>query len=310
MSKVNIPHFSGHASRVLIVDDERMIRLLIKRTIQGSGYQIQEAADGLECLKICQERVPDLILLDAMMPNMDGFNCCIELQKACHRNCPPILMITALDDDDSINRAFDSGAIDYITKPLNLTVLRHRVRRLLQMNWAMSQLQRLTLIDELTQLANRRHFDNYIDQIIDQHSSHRETQISLVLCDIDRFKKINDTYGHLVGDYFLKAVASVIGQSLKRPMDLAARYGGEEFGLILPDTSLEEAIESAEAIRSAVKSIRVHHQEMEIPIKINMSFGVSCISPSILSKEELISRADAALYQAKNEGRDRVVARS
>ncbi|NJK62346.1 MAG: diguanylate cyclase [Synechococcaceae cyanobacterium SM2_3_1] len=292
---------------VLVVDDEKTIRLLLKRLIQQEGYMCIEADDGHQCLAHCQDRRPDLILLDAMMPQMDGFQCCSELQRIYGQSCPPILMITALDDDASINRAFAAGAIDYITKPIHLTVFRHRVRRLLQMSWAMRQLQRLSIIDELTQLANRRHFDHYLEQFWDQKDSAHEKNLSLILCDIDHFKRINDTYGHPVGDLYLREIASIIYQSLKKTTDLAARYGGEEFALVLPDTTLEESLIIAEEIRHQVKTVRVQHLDQAIDCEVSLSLGVAFSPISGTSISEFITKADQALYQAKKAGRDTIV---
>ncbi len=178
------PDFWTVPPRILIVDDEKTIRLILRRILEKDGYQVIEANNGEECLEICQKQLANMILMDAMMPGMDGFTCCGKLHKLLGENSPPVLMITVLDDQASVDLAFQVGATDYVTKPIHWAVLRQRVRRLLEIQWAMSELrrqvekqqmlteklekvnqelERLASVDSLTMIANRRQFDRFIE---------------------------------------------------------------------------------------------------------------------------------------------------
>ena len=322
------PDFEKNPPLILVVDDETTIRMTMRLAMSNEGYRVAESNDGQQCLEACQQQAPDIILMDAMMPEMDGFTCCDRLQTLLGENCPPILMITALDDRDSVDRAFEVGAMDYVTKPIHWPVLRQRVRRLLQTHWAMvelrqqvererllrqqldeanQELQRLAALDGLTQIANRRSFDDYLHYqwklLVRERSP-----LSLILCDVDFFKRYNDTYGHQGGDDCLKQVAEVIRQAVKRPADLAARYGGEEFALILPNTEAEGAVKIAEEIRSGLKALGLAHSGSQISEIVTLSLGVASVIPSNDSSwDNLIAQADKALYEAKDRGRDRVM---
>jgi diguanylate cyclase (GGDEF)-like protein len=237
-------------------------------------------------------------------------------------------MITGLNNQESVDRAFEAGATDYITKPIHWAVLRQRVRRLLHTHWVMAELhhkieqervlkakleemnqelQRLVDLDGLTQIANRRAFDQALQQEW-KRLAREKSPLSLILCDIDFFKAYNDTYGHQAGDECLKQVAGILRKAAKRPADVVARYGGEEFVVILPNTSLRGAMQVAELIRSKVKSRAIVHEGSGVSKFVTLSFGVAgVIPPPKTTPERLIAEADQALYKAKVEGRDRVV---
>ena len=322
------PDFEKNPPLILVVDDETTIRMTMRLAMSNEGYRVAESNDGQQCLDACQQQAPDIILMDAMMPEMDGFTCCDRLQTLLGEDCPPILMITALDDRDSVDRAFEVGAMDYVTKPIHWPVLRQRVRRLLQTHWAMvelrqqvererllrqqldeanQELQRLAALDGLTQIANRRSFDDYLHYQWKLLARER-SPLSLILCDVDFFKRYNDTYGHQGGDDCLKQVAEVIRQAVKRPADLAARYGGEEFAVILPNTEVEGAVRIAEEIRSGLKALGLAHAGSQISDIVTLSLGVASVIPSHDSSwDNLIAQADKALYEAKDRGRDRVM---
>ncbi|CAD5965570.1 Phytochrome-like protein cph2 [Planktothrix tepida] len=319
---------------ILIVDDEKTLRLVLRRAMEREGYRLMEAATGEECLEICQQFRPDIILLDAMMPGIDGFSCCQELKHRLGENCPPILMITILEDQASVDLAFEVGATDYITKPIHWAVLRQRVRRILQSCWVMAELkhqiererlltaqleetnqkleqanqelQRLALIDGLTQISNRRCFDDYLQQEW-KRLKREQLPLSLILCDLDFFKAYNDTYGHQAGDECLKAVAYILTECVYRPADLVARYGGEEFALILPNTTTEGALEVAQRVRKLVKEKMIIHQGSIVEPYLTLSLGITTVIPHPeASIEQLIATADKALYQAKVRGRNRI----
>jgi diguanylate cyclase (GGDEF)-like protein len=324
---------------ILIVDDDRFMRVQLRQTLENEGYQVEEAADGKQALEAYVRLRPDIVLLDAIMPVMDGFACCAQLQKLQMGDVSeeteaqepekiqdqllvstPILMITGLEDQQSVDQAFEVGAADYITKPIHWAVLRRRVRRLIQQSQLYRQLedsnqkleevnqtlQRLASVDGLTQVANRRCFDEALIHEW-QRLSREQGPLSLILVDIDYFKRYNDTYGHLAGDKCLKVVAQSISKAVHRPADLVARYGGEEFVVLLPGTTLAGANQVAEAIKAAVKRLNLDHSSSPLGEKITLSLGIASLNPSQHSSPmTLIKSSDKALYLAKESGRDRI----
>lgn len=311
---MNTPSTQLDAPLILIAEDDKFTRLQIRRSMQREGYRVAELTNGEQCLAAYTRLQPDLILLDAMMPVMDGFTCCARLQALPGGERTPVLMITGLEDQASVDWAFEAGATDYITKPINWALLRQRVHRMLQeskvsqeLKQANQELQQLVFLDSLTQLANRRRFDAYLSQEWKRTARDR-APLSLILCDIDFFKPYNDTYGHQVGDLCLQQVAKTITLAAKRPADLVARYGGEEFGVVLPNTENEGALRIAEEIRSHISALQIVHASSQVSRYVTLSFGVASTIPSSKSPlEKLIAAADAALYQAKTEGRDRIL---
>lgn len=297
---------------ILVADDDRVMRLGVRHAMEQDGYQVVEAGDGETCLAIFARSHPDVVLLDAIMPIVDGFACCRRIQELSPTKRTPVLMITGLEDQESVDQAFAVGAVDYITKPIHLAVLRQRVRRLIQqarlyeeLETANYELQRLAAFDALTQLANRRRFDEYLQQEW-QRMMREQSSMSLLLCDIDFFKAYNDTYGHQAGDNCLQQVAQVIQRSAKRAIDLPARYGGEEFAVILPNTDQDGAIQVAHDIQFGVKQRAITHRSSSVGATVTVSLGVASTIPSMITSPALlINAADKALYQAKAEGRDR-----
>ncbi len=298
--------------RVWVVDDDRTTRVLLRQVLEREGYQVMEAADGETCLQMAEQDPPDVILLDALMPGMDGFTCCTELQKRLSSERTAILMITGLNDAASVDHAFAAGAIDYVTKPIHWPVLRHRVRRLIQqarlyrqLEEANKKLEQLAIKDGLTQLANRRYFDQFLDQQWRQ-LARAHAPLSLILCDVDHFKIYNDTYGHPMGDACLRQVAMALNRAIRRTTDLVARYGGEEFAIVLPHTDTEGALTLIEAVQREVKQLAIHHVGSATSQQVTLSLGLATVIPHpCLTSEILITRADKALYQAKLAGRDR-----
>ncbi len=301
-------------SLVLIVDDEPFIRMILRNFLEREAYQIVEAQNGIEALTMYNQLHPDIILLDAIMPDMDGFECCTQLQILGCSKHTPVLMITGLEDEESVDRAFEVGAIDYITKPIHWPVLRQRVKRLIQQSQLQQkleavnlELQRLVTIDALTEVANRRGFEEYFYQEW-QRMKREQQPLSLILCDVDFFKSYNDTYGHRAGDRCLIEIAQAIKDIVKRPGDLVARYGGEEFAVILPNTDTEGVTYVAEKICDAIRKLAIPHQNSQVSPYVTMSAGFTTVIPQANSDlEEMIAAADRALYQAKTAGRDRFV---
>ncbi|MBD2677278.1 MULTISPECIES: PleD family two-component system response regulator [Nostoc] len=301
-------------SLVLIVDDEPFIRMILRNFLEREAYQIVEARNGIEALTMYNKVHPDIVLLDAIMPDMDGFECCTQLQILDCSKHIPVLMITGLEDEESVDRAFEVGAMDYITKPIHWPVLRQRVKRLIQQSQLQQkleavnlELQRLVTIDGLTEVANRRGFEEYFYQEW-QRMKREQQPLSLILCDVDFFKSYNDTYGHRVGDRCLIKIAQAIKDIVKRPGDLVARYGGEEFAVILPNTDTQGATYVAEKICDAVRKLAIPHQNSQVSRHVTISAGFTTVIPQLNSDlEEMFAAADRALYQAKKAGRDRFV---
>jgi diguanylate cyclase (GGDEF)-like protein len=249
---------------------------------------------------------------------MDGFTYCQKLSELPESEHPPILMITSLEDQSSVDQAFAAGAADYITKPIHWAVLRQRVRRLIQqfhlqqqqtllykqLEAANQQLQYLASVDGLTQVANRRQFDQQFDQEW-QRMARQQTPLSLILCDIDFFKLYNDTYGHQAGDVCLKQVAAALQSSISRAGDIVARYGGEEFVVLLPHTDLAGSMQIVEQVQAAIQALAIAHPGSPLHQRITLSFGIASTIPGPdQTPATLITAADAALYQAKAQGRN------
>lgn len=299
---------------ILLADDNKLMRLQLRRAMESQGYRIVEASDGEQCLALYQDLNPDVVLLDAMMPVMDGFTCCWQIQQLPGGDRTPVLMITGLDDKDSVDLAFEVGAADFVTKPIHWAVLYQRIRRLInqtqlyrQLEEANRTLQELACCDGLTQVANRRRFDEYLSQEW-QRMKREQLPLSLILCDIDYFKAYNDTYGHQGGDDCLKQVAQGIERAAQRSSDLVARYGGEEFAVIMPNTPLQGAACVAEEIRKNVKALAIHHSQSLVSEYVTLSIGVATTIPHKNNNENhLIKMADKALYGAKSQGRDRTL---
>ncbi|MEA5448729.1 PleD family two-component system response regulator [Leptolyngbya sp. CCNP1308] len=295
---------------ILVADDDPFIRHMLTSYLEREGYQVIEAPHGEAALDLYFYHLPDLVLLDALMPVVDGFEVCRRLQALTQGNLAPVLMITGLEDEKSVDQAFEIGVVDYVTKPINWAVLRQRVRRLIlqhrleiQLREANHRLQKLTMIDSLTQVANRRRFDEYLLQ--EWGRGVRESlPLSLVICDIDNFKNYNDHYGHQAGDRCLQEVAKTLNQCISRPADLVTRYGGEEFAVILPNTTMEGATTVSQRLVQGIQQRELPHDTAPQAI-VTVSCGVANVLPMAdYLPSDLVFTADQALYQAKAQGRN------
>jgi len=338
MSGISPFSLSKQPPLILVADDDKTMRMLLRKAMEQEGYRVVEVNDGQQCLDAYDTIKPDIVLLDAVMPVMDGFTCCKQLLKIARNNLmsalasfdtdsalgntvisklwerTPILMITCLDDEESVNRAFEAGAMDYITKPIHWPVLRQRLRRLLQQAQVYKQLeaanqalQHIANVDGLTGLANRRRFDDYLNtQWI--NLAQEESPLSLILCDIDFFKFYNDKYGHPDGDVCLQKVGAVLSHIAQKNQDLVARYGGEEFAVIMPNTHAFGAVHVAAAMQAGIRNLQITHDRSEVSEYVTLSMGVATVVPTWESSpSDLIVTADKALYQAKAEGRNRII---
>lgn len=294
--------FPPDSMTVMIVDDTRPNVLVLQRALTDIGYNISVAFDGEKALELTPKLKPDLILLDVMMPGINGFEVCKLLKKDPEVSDIPIIFITAMGMPKDVLRGFEAGAVDYITKPFNLQEVCARVKTHLTLSAAIKKLIQDSETDSLTGLFNRRTFMNKIGNEA-MRFKRSQKPFSLIFADIDFFKKINDTYGHAAGDDILINISNILNTE-KREVDQVARWGGEEFLLLLPETSLEGAVQHGNKIRELISAKPIIHEGQEI--HVTMSFGVSEYSEDA-DIEKTIDQADQRLYLAKNSGRNKVV---
>ena len=295
-------------SKILIVDDAPSnVRLL--QAVLEDRYDIFSATSGEEGIRLAQECMPDLILLDVVMPDISGVDVCIRLKEIRLLKDIPVIFVTGKGDVADEERGFEAGGVDYLTKPICKPIVRARVRNHLELKHHRDLLEQLSIRDGLTGIPNRRHYDLCLEREW-RRSVRNKTSICLVMVDIDNFKKYNDRYGHLAGDDCLKRVAEALNATPGRPTDVVARYGGEEFSAVLPETSLEGALQVAENMRCAVEALDIPHEDSEVG-HVTVSIGVACASPDAEAAPlDLQKRADDALYRAKTRGRNQVAGHS
>ncbi|RAU22393.1 diguanylate cyclase response regulator [Paramagnetospirillum kuznetsovii] len=313
-------------ARVLIVDDDPGTIRLLGKIIEDFG-DIFFATSGAEALAMVRERQPDLMLLDAEMPDMTGFEVCETIKRDPIFADLPILFVSAHTDMESETKALELGAVDFISKPPSPPVVRARVRTHLNLKLRTDQLHRLASVDGLTGIANRRSFDTTLEEEW-RRTCRAKTPLCLLLIDVDHFKRYNDHYGHQAGDQCLRTIAAALAGCLHRPGDLLARYGGEEFAAVLPACSLDDAAKLAEKMRQAVAALHLPHAASETGAEVSISLGAATLSLGCQTKGSdyptwsgacpdsqdchggiaaLIAAADAGLYRAKAAGRNRVV---
>jgi len=323
---------------ILIVDDNEDIRLAVGAILNPAGYKdifyAESAEDAFRCLGLddptSSAKEIDLILMDIMMPKVDGIEACMRIKKNSRFSDLPIIMVTGKTEAEDLQMGFSVGAVDYIMKPINKIELLARVSSVLklkfetdrrkarekelveltrQLKTANLKLKRLSFLDGLTGVANQRYFKEFLHKEF-RHAIRNKKPIALIMVDIDFFKKFNDEYGHQAGDTCLKKVASALNRALKRPSDLLARYGGEEFVAVLPETDSSGAYHVAEKMQSAVSALRIPHARSRANKWVSISAGVSVSFPAEHdAPEDLVSISDEALYKAKREGRNRIVAK-
>lgn len=293
---------------VMLVVDDQPLNIRLIRDLFHQEFDIYMATDGLNAISKAQELSPDLILLDVVMPNMDGFEVCRSLKSDPETRSIPIIFITANFDEKDEIKGFELGGADFIRKPINPVITRARVRTQLALKQQADQLRSVALTDGLTGLANRRSFDRALENIWRQ-SVRSQLPLSLIMLDVDYFKPYNDHYGHQAGDLCLQKIASSMAQALNRPQDLLARYGGEEFACILPATDAAGASHIAKQLHLRVQLLQLPHARSEVSDFVTVSMGVVTLVPNKEeSVETLIHTADKQLYRAKEQGRARTCA--
>src|SRR5262245_24604180 len=298
---------------LLVVDDDEMTRDMLSRRLERIGYTVTAAADGNLALDLIAREVFDVILLDIKMPGLTGFQVLQAIRRIHSVTDLLVVMVTSADDSDSIVEALELGANDYVTKPIDFPVAMARIRTQLllrrvglALEEANQKLERLSFLDGLTNIPNRRRFDDFLEREW-RRALRDATPVSVILTDIDFFKKYNDTYGHEAGDDILKKVAGALAITLNRPADLVARYGGEEFVVVLPGTESDGAALLAERLRTAVAGLEIAHAGSQVGSHVTISLGVATVVPERgTAPDALVAAADQALYQAKHDGRNRV----
>ncbi len=298
--------------RILVVDDNRDNVEIIATRLRFRGYQIDEASDGAEALALIKEAPPDLILLDVMLPDIDGYEISRRIKGDESLPFIPIILVTARDTTQDKVAGLDAGADDYLTKPIDFPELEARVRSMLRIKRLQDEierqnreLERLSISDGLTGLFNHRHIHALLNEEFERADRTGE-RLTVAMFDLDRFKGVNDTHGHQAGDRVLEQLADILRESA-REIDRIGRYGGEEFMVLLPDTSIDDAEVFVERVRREVAR-RPFGIGTDEPLHMTISVGVATYPHErINSPETLVRVADEALYAAKAAGRDRVV---
>jgi len=307
--------------RVLVVDDDEAVRGTLAYQLDRLGHQVIEAGDARWALELFERHRPELILSDVDMPELDGYWLARQVREREPGDWTPIIFLSALNDATNVAEGIAAGGDDYLAKPLHPVVLEaklHAMQRLRgmrdqlvrlsgELQQANAELQRQARLDGLTGLLNRRGLDEALEAALEQTRRQR-APLSLMLCDVDHFKRYNDALGHQAGDDCLRHVAALLGQLARRPSDAVARYGGEEFVLVLPDTPRAGAQTLARTLSRLFETHAMAHPDSEIAPHVTLSGGVTTVIPDqATTPAQLLSLADEALYRAKSQGRNRFV---
>lgn len=299
------PQIHRRSGKLLVVDDDPDLSRLLT-TILGANHEVVAAADGESALQLCSEHHPDLILLDLDLPDMDGLSVCRKLRLDPSSMRTPVIFITAYQGTEEETACWEAGGSDFVCKPINPLTLAHRVDAHLGLKFQADSLQELAYMDGLTGIANRRYFRDRISAECGIARRHGHA-LTLLLIDLDCFKQYNDGYGHVAGDHCLARVAHGLHACLKRPSDFVARYGGEEFACLLPATRTDQAMKVAERMQAAIAALAIEHQYSPHRQQLTLSIGLAQYAAAQMeSPDQLIARADRALYQAKRAGRDQL----
>jgi diguanylate cyclase (GGDEF)-like protein len=313
---------------VLVVDDDDSARLIARASLEHAGLAVEEAANGREGVDAFERLRPDLVLMDVLMPEMDGFAACAAIRSLPGGGPVPVLMMTGLDDVESIRKAYLAGATDFTTKPIQGTILGHRANYLIRAGRAFGDLHRAeaenrallqalsrkneelerfnealwdqAIHDGLTGLYNYRYFQEALSREIARSTRHGKP-LSLILLDVDSFKLYNDEHGHQVGDDALRSIGEILLQRIRKS-DIAARYGGDEFVVLLPEVGLEHGMQIAEALREAIAGHPFHGRETQPRGNITASFGMAVYPEDGSDPCSLIREADRTMYLAKQAG--------
>jgi len=288
--------------KILIVDDEKMNLISLAHFLK-QDYEIIVATSGASAITEAEEQMPDMILLDIIMPDMTGFDVLVKLKDSVKTMNIPVIFITGLNNVEDEEKGLSLGAVDYITKPFNQNLVKARIKTHLRMSDYVRTIEKLCMLDALTGLPNRRGFDTRIEA--EWGRAYREKKpLGLIMLDIDNFKIYNDTYGHPQGDNLLQAIGSILSKALNRSSDIVVRWGGEEFCIILPDTDMTGTLNIAERVRMNVMETTITHAN-DVKTSVTVSLGASSKIPG--DGEEAISfieEVDKLLYSAKKNGKN------
>ncbi len=307
---MNDTSFDLKDMNILIVDDVPKNIDVLRKMLGESGFIISVAPSGETALKLVNKNKPDLILLDVMMPGISGFETCERLKADSNTAHIPILFVTARTEVEAVVEGFKVGGVDYIAKPFREEEVLARIKTqlsikklLLEKNKLIEKLDSLSRIDPLTGISNRRDMMEKLENEQSRFERYGKS-FSVIMCDIDHFKKVNDQYGHDFGDYALKEVAILLKEQI-RELDKLSRWGGEEFFIVLPETNLMGAVNVAEKMRKSIESYSFEFGGATL--RISMSFGVSCHANEGVKLDDLLKETDRFLYKAKDKGRNTVV---
>ncbi len=289
--------------KILVVDDNAFNLKVLTDILDNAGYETYALQDSTQAVGFVENELPDIILLDLIMPVIDGFEVCKLLKANYFAKDIPIIIITARTDPESIKKALELGAFDYIKKPIEEIEVTARVKSALRFKNQLDQLKEMSLKDGLTGLYNHR---TLIDLLKNELARHERVEqgLSFIMADIDHFKKVNDTYGHRSGDIVLKNVAELLKKSVRQG-DIVGRYGGEEFSIVFINSTKEDALRACERMRTRIENHIFNLPEADI--RITISLGLCYKEPhKTLTYQEIIEFADKALYEAKKNGRNQV----
>ncbi|MCB1907658.1 MAG: diguanylate cyclase [Rhodocyclaceae bacterium] len=291
--------------RVLIVDDERS-NITILGNLLEADCDVVVATDGASALRRASAAdKPDLILLDVMMPDMNGYEVCRQLKEDAVTRDIPVIFITAMGEEDSEEYGLSVGAVDYVTKPFSSAILKMRIRTHVELKRLRDHWQRLSTVDALTQVANRRRFDEALD-VAWRRAVNEQQPLALIMADVDHFKAFNDHHGHPAGDACLRRIAAAMEGEVRRVGDLLVRYGGEEFACLMPGVDVDGAEGVARRMCEAVQALAIANEHPAVLAPVSISVGVAAVIPSGgHGPQILVSEADRQLYDAKRGGRNR-----
>lgn len=303
--------------KILIIDDSKIEHTIIRSFLKGLDYEIFDATTGEEGIQLFSQCHPDLVLLDVMMDDIDGYDVARQIRSQ-FKNWVPIIFLSGKTEPDDISIGIQAGGDDYLTKPISKQILLAKMKAMeriaamrnqlvkvtKRLKKANLELERLATKDGLTGIANRRQLDHSIKHELARSRRYAQ-HLSLIMVDIDHFKAYNDYYGHTQGDECLKRVANALNSSVSRPGELVARYGGEEFCLLLPNTDKKNACIIADKLLHAIRKLESPNAGINKHALVTISLGVvNTIADGHLTPEALIQAADKKLYEAKNNGRD------
>lgn len=288
-------------ARVLIVDDDVLNQQILKSILEDE-YSTFVVSSGREAIEFCHCNLPDLVVMDVQMPEMDGWTACKIMQSSINLRDIPVVFATSMDTVDAEINSWNAGGVDFLVKPVASVSLLNRVKIHLTLKFQTDMLKRLAFKDGLTHLYNRRYLEDSLPKEL-ALSRRNKSHLSVIMIDIDYFKHYNDTYGHLKGDECLQQVANAINDVVLRPTDIVARYGGEEFVCVLPNTDEQGARVISRSVQEAIDKIRIPHLDSRFGV-VTVSMGLATTTDFGNDSKELLDLADSRLHKAKLNGRN------